>query len=84
MAFTIQDSHDLVQLLVERPEWRSELRSLLLSEELRALPGIVRELAEAQHRTEERLTDLVEAQRRSAEHLGGGERRLARLENRVG
>ena len=38
MAFTIEDYRDLVQLLSERPEWRSELRQLLLSDELLILP----------------------------------------------
>ncbi len=76
MAFTIQDYHDLVQLLVEHPTWKAELRGLLLSDELLALPGVVKELAEAQRRTEERLDvltesvkGLAEAQRRTEERL---------------
>ena len=48
MAFTVQDYHDLVRLLSEHPEWKSELRKLLLSGELLTLPAVVRELAEAQ------------------------------------
>ena len=60
MAFTVEDYRDLVQLLSERPEWRSELRQLLLSDELLALPEIVRELAEAQQRAEERLANVEE------------------------
>jgi len=98
MAFTIQDYLDLVRLLAEHPEWRSELRRLLLSEELLALPEIVRDLAEAQRRAEERLgrvedrlgrleavvTDLAEAQRRAEERLGYAEERLGRVEDRLG
>ena len=38
MAFTVEDYRDLVQLLAERPDWRSELRQLLLSDELLTLP----------------------------------------------
>ena len=38
MAFTVEDYRDLVQLLSERPEWRSELRQLLFSDELLILP----------------------------------------------
>ena len=60
MAFTIEDYRDLIQLLSERPEWRSELRQLLLSDELLALPEIVRGLAEAQQRAEERLANVEE------------------------
>ncbi len=40
MAFSVQDFHDLVRLLAERPEWRTQLRSLILTEELLALPDI--------------------------------------------
>ena len=69
MAFTVNDYHDLVRLLAEHPEWKTELRRLLLSEELLALPEIVRELAEAQRRTEERLGDLVKAHQRTEERL---------------
>jgi hypothetical protein len=94
MAFTIQEYLDLVRLLAEHPEWRSELRRLLLSEELLELPQIVRNLAEAQRRTEERLerleatvAELAEAQRRTEERLEAlveaqrrTEERLERLE----
>ena len=38
MAFTVEDYRDLVQLLSEHPEWRSELWQLLLSGELLTLP----------------------------------------------
>lgn len=79
MAFTVTDFDDLTRLLAERPEWQAELRRLILTEDLLALPGIVRELAEAQReltkaqqRTEERLEslatkveELAEAQRRT-------------------
>jgi len=38
MAFTIEDFRDLVRILEQKPEWRAELRRLLLTEELLALP----------------------------------------------
>ena len=44
MAFTVNDLQDLTRLLLERPEWRSEVRRIVLTDELLALP---RELAEA-------------------------------------
>ncbi len=76
MAFDVHDYIDLVRLLQEHPEWRGELRRLLLTDELLALPEIVRELAEAQRRTEERvgraeeeIAALAEAQRRTEEQV---------------
>ena len=76
MAFTVEDYRDLVQLLSERPEWRSELRQLLLSDELLTLPEIVRELAKAQQRAEERLAN-------AEERLGNVEERLSRIETAI-
>ncbi|HDH99662.1 MAG TPA: hypothetical protein ENF74_01585 [Firmicutes bacterium] len=59
MPFKIADFRDLVRIVEEHPEWRSELRRLLLTEELLSLPQVVRELAEAQRRTEEELHTLA-------------------------
>ena len=83
MAFTVQDFHDLVRLLAEHPDWREELRRLVLAEDLLGLPRLVHELgeqtrllAEAQRRTEARLEALAarvdalaEAQRRTEARL---------------
>ena len=60
MAFTVQDFHDLVALLTQHPEWRAELRQLVLTEELLALPQIVRDLAEAQQRTAQQVAQLAQ------------------------
>lgn len=76
MAFTFSDFNDLKQLLAANPELRVELRNYLLDEDFRTLPAIVRELAEAQRRTEQRLevltervNELAEAQRRTEQRL---------------
>ncbi len=69
MAFTMKDLHDLIRILEKHPEWRTELRRLLLTDQLLELPVIVRELAEAQRRTEERVEALAEAQRRTEEQV---------------
>ena len=61
MAFTVRDFTDLVRLLNKHPEWRSELRRIVLTDELLTLPDLVRELAEAQKRTELRVEELAEA-----------------------
>jgi hypothetical protein len=71
VAFGIQDFRDLVQLLGQHPEWREELRRLVLTEELLGLPALVRDLAEAQRRTEERLDTLAAIQQRMDDRLGG-------------
>lgn len=65
MAFTVNDLQDLMRLLGERPEWRAQLRPLILGDDLDRLPRIVQELAEAQQRTEARVLELAEAQRRT-------------------
>jgi DNA repair exonuclease SbcCD ATPase subunit len=78
MAMTVQDFHDLVRLLEAHPQWRAELRHLLLTDELLALPDIVRELAAAQRRTEERIEELAAAQQRTevrVEELAAAQRR---------
>jgi vacuolar-type H+-ATPase subunit I/STV1 len=79
MAFTVEEFRDLLRILEERPEWRAELRRLVLTDELLTLPELVRGLVEAQQRTEERLTALVEAQQRIEERLATVEERLAAL-----
>jgi hypothetical protein len=58
MAFTVNDPSDLEQLIVEHPEWGAELRRLLGNDDSRALPAILREVAEVQR-------ELAESQRRS-------------------
>lgn len=60
MAFATEDWLDLVKLLEQHPEWRTELRRLMLSEEVLNLPQTVGELAEAQRNTERRLEQLAE------------------------
>ncbi|MBI4670460.1 MAG: hypothetical protein HY741_02160 [Chloroflexi bacterium] len=78
MAFTVNDFSDLLRLLAEHPRWQTELRNLLLHDDFLALPQIVRELADAQRRTEQRVEELAEAQRRTeqrVEELADAQRR---------
>jgi len=58
MSFTVTDFHDLTRLLYEHPDWRAEMRRLVLSDEILELPALVRQLAEAQSRSEERLSGV--------------------------
>ncbi len=73
MAFTVRDFHSLVRLLEERPEWRAQLRRLLLSQELLRLPRLVRQLSADVQQLQQTVSQLVEAQK-------DAERRLQRLE----
>jgi cell division protein FtsB len=91
MAFTVQDLHDLVALVTQHPEWRAELRRLVLTEELLALPQIVHNLAEAQQRTEQQvaqLTQQVAQLTQQVAQLTQGqmrtERQIVRLQDDVG
>jgi hypothetical protein len=90
MPFTVDEFHDLVRLLEERPEWRAELRRLVLTDQLLALPEQLAELrvyteqrfqalAAAQQRTEERITELAALQRRTEEQVAAGAAQLADL-----
>ena len=76
MAFTVRDYQDLLRLLRERPEWREELRSLLLTEELLSLPQEFKRLTE-------QVRMLVEAQRRTEERVERLEGRVGRLEEEM-
>lgn len=88
--FSVQDFHELVRILQEHPEWRNELRRLVLADELLELPRMVQELAgEVRQLTRARIsTDgvvqaLVEAQRRTGESLAQLAQAQQRTEERV-
>lgn len=81
MSFTVNDFHDLIQLLEQQPSWRAEVRRLVLTEELLALPEQLarfqaqtdrrfQELAETQKRTEEQIAELSVAMRRFGDDIG--------------
>ncbi|MDW8351112.1 MAG: hypothetical protein RML99_04295, partial [Anaerolineae bacterium] len=73
MAFTVSDFRDLIELLEQYPQWRQELRRLVLTDELLDLPRVVKELGE-------RIAELVEAQKRAEARLDRVEDRLDRLD----
>ncbi len=86
MAFTVSDFHDLVELLEQHPQWRQELRRLVLTDELLDLPRIVRELGdriaelvEAQKHTDKTIAELVEAQKRTEARLDRVDQQIAEL-----
>lgn len=69
MPFTVDDFHDLLHILQERPEWRDELRRVVLTDELLALPT---QIAELRAETERRFQELAEA-------LGRTDKQVAEL-----
>lgn len=83
MPFTVEDFQDLLRLLEERPDWRAELRRWVLTDDLLRLPEAVRELVEAQQRTEERVGRLEEALARLAEAQQRTEERVAQQGDRL-
>jgi len=70
LAFTVDDFRDLIRLLEQRPEWRAELRRYVLTDDLVELPTVVRDLVQAQLRTEQRVEELAQAQQRTEQRLG--------------
>lgn len=77
MPFTVRDFQSLVHALETHPEWKAELRRLLLAEELLSLPEVVRALTERLDRLAEHVDQLTEevrklvvAQRRMDDRLG--------------
>ncbi len=83
MAVVIREFHDILRALETHPEWREELRRYILSDDFLALPRIVRELAEAQKRTEQRVSRLEQTVQELIEAHKRAEERLARLEQTV-
>ena len=89
MPFTVEDFQDLVQLLDERPQWRSELRRLVLSDEYLALPE---QLAEFRREVAEQIADLrrdmeqrfCEVEKQIAELRGDTEVHFQRVNVQIG
>lgn len=84
MAFTVQEFHDLLQLLEQHPVWRAELRRWVLSEELLTLPQIMHELVEVQRRTEAQLEQLAGRVDGLAQHMDQLTARVDGLAQRMG
>ena len=69
MPFTVNDVQDLTRVLALHPEWLAEVRRLVLTAELLALPDIVSELAAAQKQTEQRVAELGAAQKQTEQRV---------------
>ena len=91
MAFSVNDFKDLLQLLNSNPQWRDELRRVILAEDYLALPEAAQVLMKAQKEMAEAIAALslevkalAEAQKRTdarLEELAEAQKRTeARLE----
>lgn len=69
VAFTYADYHALVEALLAHPEWRAELRPLILGEELLGLPDWAHRTDERLDRLTDAIGELVAAGRRTDERL---------------
>ena len=61
MTFTIADFHDLVVLLENNPEWRAEVRRLVLTEDILTLPQFVRQLAQTVAELSQSVAELSQS-----------------------
>jgi hypothetical protein len=87
MSFTTDDFHTLVRIIEDHPEWRADLRRLLLSEELLLLPE---QFAQFRAQTESQfqelrgaITRLVEAQQRTEARIESLAEAQQRTEARI-
>lgn len=82
-AFTVKDLHDLIVILERKPEWKAELRRVLLGEEIVLLPQLVHELTESMKRAEGKLADLGEDHKRMEKRQEQMEKRQDDMEERL-
>ncbi len=83
MPFTVKDFRDLIRILEKHPEWQAELRRLILTDELLALPELIRELVNIQRQTVERLLAIGQHVQALAEAQRHTEERVSRVEEQV-
>jgi len=73
MPFTVEEFRDLVRILEEKPEWRAELRRLVLTEELLSLPEQVAALRAETERRFQEMAATVDKLAREVTRLGMGD-----------
>src|ERR671923_93732 len=83
----VEDFQDLIRLLQARPEWRADLRRVVLTDELLALPEQVARLQVETdrrfHELAEQIAALAEAQRRTEGQVAALSEAQKRTEERV-
>jgi hypothetical protein len=70
MPFTTDDFHDLIRLVESHPEWRAELRRLVLTDELLALPEQVGVLTEQMTALTTQVTSLARSVQTLTDDVG--------------
>ena len=58
MSFVISDLHDMIVLIEHHPEWKAELRRVLLGDDFLEIPVLVRQLVEANRRHDEQFKHI--------------------------
>lgn len=83
MSFTVDDFQDLMKLLTDHPEWRAQLRPVVLGEEILAVPSRMDRVEAALDRMTERMGDITVRLDRLTEHVDDLTVRIDRLTERV-
>ena len=83
MPFTVEEFRDLVRILEEKPEWRAELRRLVLTEELLSLPEQVAALRAETERRFQEMAATVDKLAREVARLGIGMGDLVKTQKRL-
>ena len=83
MPFTVEEFRDLVRILEEKPEWRAELRRLILTEELLSLPEQVAALRAETERRFQEMAATVDKLAREVARLGIGMGDLVKTQKRL-
>jgi len=83
MPFTVEEFRDLVRILEEKPEWRAELRRLVLTEELLSLLEQVAALRAETERRFQEMAATVDKLAREVARLGIGMGDLQRTQKRL-
>ena len=91
MPFSVEDIRDLVRVLDEKPEWRAEIRRLILDGELSAVHDQIAEsrAATEQHlqRVERQIADSHAATARRIDkidqRISDNDRRISRIDQRI-
>ena len=87
MSFDVSDFRDFLQVLDSHPEWRRDLRRVVLTDDLLAVPESVRRLerlhAERMAEVDRRLIDLAAAQDRNTAHLAELDSHVAELDRHM-
>ncbi|MEX0783188.1 MAG: hypothetical protein WD557_11100 [Dehalococcoidia bacterium] len=84
MAFTVNDFEDLRRLLAAHPEWRAELRPLILGDEFEELPARIARVERELEEIREILAGVAETLRQIAERQDWTETRIGSIEGTLG